>query len=408
MSGPHLPPELVELIVQHLWDHHTLQSCALISWTCVIPCQRALFCSISLRDYNRVVRFLPHLRRYPHLQPLIQWMVISQTCATRNGEARNEYLSCLTALFLLLPRLTSLRITFGDRSRSWNTHDDRFIEAFGAFLHTSKFLTELTVHNLRDQIDFQQLFSFLKDSSVKRVALDTLLPSVRDWPAKSFPRSNLSVVHLPALELLRVDLTYIVQFHTALGFWLRQYPGMFPNLQHCEVVVNQPFIPVLRRRDALRVALRFESFKLELLHYFLDHPGALPAYEGLFEGFHFKHFKICLFEPGLTHHEARTYINWLSSMFRYLADSGSTIHFTELTFTFSNRNNIEAASAVWKTLDEVLSHAAFYGVQRIHFEEENCPGDTNTLITDQVHPELASTICCTLPCLASRGVLCLS
>ncbi|KAF9018881.1 hypothetical protein BDZ89DRAFT_1073504 [Hymenopellis radicata] len=105
-------------------------------------------------------------------------------------------------------------------------------------------------------------------------------------------------------------------------------------------------------------------------------------------------------------------------MFRYLADSGSTLHFTELTFTFISLGYLKAVpsgewttidgylkavSAEWGTLDEILSHSAFRGVQRIHFEAHSYE---STLITDQAHPALARAIRRTWPCLASRGVLC--
>ncbi|KAF9031964.1 hypothetical protein BDZ89DRAFT_602110 [Hymenopellis radicata] len=177
MNNPLLLPELVELIVEQItvceWPEYSydrLQSCALISRTWIVPCQRALFRDISLYDYNRVVRFLPHLRRYPHLQNLIRYMKIWQT--PPHSEARNDYLSCLVALFSLMPRLTYLCITF-DKSRSWDTHDHQFIEAFRAFLHTSESLTELVVRNLRSDADFQQMFSYLEGTNVKRVVLYT-------------------------------------------------------------------------------------------------------------------------------------------------------------------------------------------------------------------------------------------
>ncbi|KAF9031987.1 hypothetical protein BDZ89DRAFT_1131598 [Hymenopellis radicata] len=96
-------------------------------------------------------------------------------------------------------------------------------------------------------------------------------------------------------------------------------------------------------------------------------------------------------------------ISWFSSMLLHLANSRTTVHFVELTFTFVEIDDVEAVSAEWATLDEVLSHAAFTGVQRIHFEEDS---DEKALITDQAEPELASAIQRALPRLASRGVLC--
>ncbi|KAF8990588.1 hypothetical protein BDZ89DRAFT_1087020 [Hymenopellis radicata] len=314
-SAPVLPPELVWLIVEHIWDWHTLRICALVSRTWAIPCQRALFHDLPLLRYLEAVRLPAHLIRYPHLQILIQRMTIWLTPPTAPGTER-----------LSIQR----------------SHDQQFFEAFGAFVRTSQSLTELDIYNLRDEADFQQIFSCLEDSSVKRVSLDTeyFIPS--DAPWVDFFRSNLGVVHRPALELLRVNLLYLPQVHTALRFWLRQYPT---HLKHLELISDFGI-----KRDDVQIV-----------------------------------------------------IDWLSSMFRYLADSRTTVHFVELTLTFVDINNVKAVSADWAPIDEVLSHAAFKGVQRIHFEDHS---DTRTLVTDQAQPELASVIRRTLPRIASRGVLC--
>ncbi len=81
MSLP-LPPELVDLIAEHLLynnpnDKRTLQSCALVARTWATPCQRALFQQLDLSGYLPVVRLSAHLIRYPHLQHLIRDMTIS-------------------------------------------------------------------------------------------------------------------------------------------------------------------------------------------------------------------------------------------------------------------------------------------------------------------------------------------
>ncbi|KAF9031961.1 hypothetical protein BDZ89DRAFT_1158660 [Hymenopellis radicata] len=389
-SAPVLPPELVWLIVEHIWDWHTLRLCALVSRTWAIPCQRALFRDLPLLRYLEVVRLSAHLIRYPHLQILIQRMSIWLT-PPHSAAERNVYLSRLTAIFPLMPRLTYLHVRL-DISRS---HDQQFIEAFGAFVRTSQSLTELDIYNLRAEADFQQIFSCLEDSSVKRVSLDTQYFIPSDAPGVDFFSSNLGVVHRPALELLRVNMLYLPQVHTALRFWLRQYPT---HLKHLEVDI--PFFQPLNVNTQWFLqpaALQLESLTLELTY------DRLPTYEGLFEGFHFKHFKLRISDFGIKRDDVQIVIDWLSSMFRYLADSRRTVHFVELTLTFVDINDTEAVSADWATLDEVLSHAAFTRVQRIHFEEDS---DEQALVTDQGEPELASAIQRALPRLASRGVLC--
>ncbi|KAF9032000.1 hypothetical protein BDZ89DRAFT_1063643, partial [Hymenopellis radicata] len=187
------------------------------------------------------------------------------------------------------------------------------------------------------------MFSHLEGTNVKRL-------------------DNKCVVHLPAIEFLRVNLANVLKLHVALKLLVPQYPTMFPNLKHLEVVVNRPFDLGVLFRDVLQpVALRLESFRLELMPvHVLDD---LPIYEDLFEGLHFKHFK--LRNGGTDTHQLAL------SMLLHLANSHTTVHFVEFTFTFVEIDDVEGVSAEWATLDEVLSHAAFTGVRRIHFEEDS-------------------------------------
>ncbi|KAF8888418.1 hypothetical protein CPB85DRAFT_1334622 [Mucidula mucida] len=411
MSLP-LPPELVHIIAEHLLyenpylNKRTLQSCALVARTWAMPCQRVLFQQLGLYDYLPVVRLSAHLTRYPHLRRLIRDLEIHTASSLPESEQlslREKYLSCLAALFPLMSCVTSLAITF-DRRRPWDAHDQRAIEAFRVFVRTSKCLQALTIREIQDEaVDFQQMFSILEGANVPRVTFETdpFQPRVH-FPVPFFD-PTLTVVHLPMLETLRLDSYVPLEICGALKFWFCQWPAMFPNLTHLEIVINSSFDLDDFFPEVLRpAALRLDSFRLELMRYCLQCYSDRPRDMSLFEGLQYKHFKLCIADVGTGISEAPALlINWISSSFRHLTDSATPIHFRELTFTFSDADDLETTSVEWETLDKVLSHGAFAGVQRIHFEVSGW----DVQVTEKMHPELVSVIRRTLPCLSSRGVL---
>ncbi|KAF8888430.1 hypothetical protein CPB85DRAFT_281682 [Mucidula mucida] len=182
---------------------------------------------------------------------------------------------------------------------------------------------------------------------------------------------------------------------------------MFPNLKHVEIIINSANIIYISFLQILRpAALRLESFRLDLMCYCFHSYHDLPSDVSLFEGLNFRHVKLCISDVvGGSLTPPTLLISWFSSLFRDLADSGTTVHFTELTFTFRYHPiDLEGALAEWATLDQVLSHAAFTGVRRIHFEDGS---DLvwNARVTEKMLPELVSLIRRTLLCLSSRGVL---
>ncbi|KAF9031953.1 hypothetical protein BDZ89DRAFT_1063572 [Hymenopellis radicata] len=395
--GLPLPPELVDIVAEHLpYDRRTLKSCALVARTWTIPCQRVLFHELSLYSYLPVIHLLAHLTNYPHLRCLIRVVKICTRSTVNNSERmRTNYLSSVAALFPLMPRLTSLDIAF-ERNQSWDTYEQRFIEAFRAFVRTSESLKALTIVDIVDEVDFQQMFSILEGSNIKRVALEIEPHGSAAVPVAFFD---------PAL--CRTHRHNTLRLCGALNFWLCQWPTMFPHLKHFEVVINEAEDIGLLFHDILQpAALRLESFRLELMRHCVPEDDVLPSDVSLFEGLHFKHLKLCISDIGGRLEAPALLINWFSSMFRHLADSGTTIHFTELTFTSSRLEDLETTSREWEALDKVLSYAAFTGVQRVRFE--NGSNYCHPQVTDQMNPELVSLIQRTMPCLASRGVLCFS
>ncbi|KAF9024962.1 hypothetical protein BDZ89DRAFT_1114459 [Hymenopellis radicata] len=75
--------------------------------------------------------------------------------------------AALTAMFSLMPNLTSLKISF-DRSRSWGRSDQSFFKAFGAFLRGTPSLNTIDIHGLRCDLDLQQMFLYLENTTVKQ------------------------------------------------------------------------------------------------------------------------------------------------------------------------------------------------------------------------------------------------
>ncbi|KAF9031975.1 hypothetical protein BDZ89DRAFT_1131584 [Hymenopellis radicata] len=267
-SAPNLPPELIELIVEHLrGDCLTLRNCALVSRAWTAPSQRALFHDTCLCYHLEVVRLPAHLRLYPHLQRLIQHLQVRH--APRDIGSiwwRNNYMSSLVALFPLTPHVTSLDITF-DRSQPWDAHDRLFVEAFGAFLCQSECLTTLAVHGLRDQLDFQKMFSLLNGTKVQRLSLGTMFYNPYRPIRVDFFDTTLSVACLPAVELLQINPRNAFELSSGLKFWLSQHRIMFPNLKHCEFVANDSSDLVMWLRDIMQsTALQLESLRLELNH----------------------------------------------------------------------------------------------------------------------------------------------
>ncbi|KAF9017702.1 hypothetical protein BDZ89DRAFT_1057958 [Hymenopellis radicata] len=408
--SPPLPLELIETIINYLLDdEHSLRRAALISRAWFIPSQRALFrrLDLTLDLTSRVACLRTHLRRYPHLQNHIRHVIMVQGDNLVTGLPPSKgHLAALTTLFFLMPKLTFLDISF-DRSRPWGRSDQSFFKAFGAFLRGTPSLNAIDIHGLYDEEDFQQMFLYLENTTVKRVSLqlDGYDDSGQDDPEKvTFFTSTLAVVRLPQVEMLRFQLWHRARDMTdGLKIWFSEHQTMFPGLKHLEVAVDDVDDFDIWFRDILQPipTLRLESFRLgfdgTMTNWLVPRPDM-----NLFGGLHFDHLKFGIYIPcsvdGADHSEpeAEFYI-WLSSNFHLLTPD--SVHFTELTFTVTDWFS---SGTMWGTLDDALSLEAFGEVKRIHFETWK----DRDVITDLAHPDLASKIRSALPRLDSRGVLC--
>ncbi|KAF9027592.1 hypothetical protein BDZ89DRAFT_796307 [Hymenopellis radicata] len=105
-----LPPELVDLIIQHLSGHKdALRSCVLVSRTWSAFSQRALFrdAQVNLYPY-KMARLLDDLISLPHLQTLIRGLTIQQL-STKDDIPLTTHMSCLASV-LLLPKSYESRV----------------------------------------------------------------------------------------------------------------------------------------------------------------------------------------------------------------------------------------------------------------------------------------------------------
>lgn len=150
--------------------------------------------------------------------------------------------------------------------------------------------------------------------------------------------------HVSLLETLRVHCTY---------------PGRINGLAHLVSRVDPPTgLPQRRIEDYWYGVIMLSTPHRPLTRrsgYVQEPPtNALSVLDGL----HCMHLQLCL-----AAHNAFV-IEWWTAAFQSLADSGATIHFTELTLTFTPHHH---SPKLCDALFGVLSHDVFRGVQKIHF-----------------------------------------
>ncbi|KAF9032001.1 hypothetical protein BDZ89DRAFT_1063644, partial [Hymenopellis radicata] len=238
-------------------------------------------------------------------------------------------------------------------------------------------------------------FEALEGTNIKRVTLSGVL----EESAPIDVGASVKRLHLPSLECICLDGSSLqIHFHD----WLTRRADL-PNLTQCEIVLSdeadEQAGELLAWRDVLlRGFPPLKLFKFQITDHYMDFNGSeegalcpLPL-----AGLHFQHVHLGIDCDSEFPCQA---IKWWSSTFRAMSDSKATIHFTELTFTFTEPEN-NSLRAAWQSLDICLSQPMFSTVRSIHFERSDHRG----LITQVVYPSLADKVRFTLPLLASRGV----
>ncbi|KAF9031963.1 hypothetical protein BDZ89DRAFT_1063596 [Hymenopellis radicata] len=397
--SPSLPPELVDMIVQYLSDDkRALRSCTLVSRTWSSFSQRTLFrnTEFDLYSYSRMAKLHEALLSVPHLQTFIRRVMITQqdeiSLKTRrsNDISLATYMSCLTSLLSLLPNLVFMGFYFLDK-------DDGNKDAIQSYLDLiqiprSSLLAELDLEFIFTVEDFHVAFEALEGTNIKRVTLF----GVFDEPDIVGVGASVKRLHLPSLECICLEGGGL---HAHFHDWLTRRVDL-PNLKQCEIILGNGSHELSAWRDVLfRGFPPLKFFKFEMTDGMDYHGSEEDALCPLpLAGLHFQHVHLGI-DCGSEY--PCQVIKWWSSTFRVMSDSTATIHFTELTFTFTDPEN-DALKAAWQSLDDILSHPVFSTVRSIHFEKS----DQNVLITQVVYPTLADKVRLALPRLASRGVLC--
>ncbi|KAF9018878.1 hypothetical protein BDZ89DRAFT_1044226 [Hymenopellis radicata] len=238
------------------------------------------------------------------------------------------------------PNLVFMEFYFLDTGRGNNGAIQSYFDLIQ--ISRSPRLVELDFEFISNVEDFHAAFEALEGTNIKRVTLS----GVFDEPAIVGVGASVKRLHLPLLELI----------------------GMAGRVAS--------WIP----------PLKFFKFEMtdDLNHHleYMDYHGSEDALCPLpLAGLHFQHVHLGI-DCGSEY--PCQVIKWWSSTFRAMSDSKGTIHFTELTFTFTDPEN-DALKAAWQSLDDILSHPVFSTVRSIHFEKS----DQNVLITQTVYPALA-------------------
>ncbi|KAF8886846.1 hypothetical protein CPB85DRAFT_1566762 [Mucidula mucida] len=395
---PHtpFPPELVDLILQHLsGDTYTLRRCALVSRTWAGFSQLILFrdAQLDIRTSKKMAKLLDDLTSTPHLQTLVRAVAVPERCSD-DAIPSPVHMSRIASVLSLLPNLTKFVI------REYVGADDQvaiqsFLDLIPNVLGNAP-LVELDIVIYSFEA-FQHLFGILAGTNVKRV---TLSGTVRCRQVNlEATRQRLCI---PSLEYIRFKVYGDLreEFHHCLV-----HDFDIPNLKQCEFGMDSPD-QLLDWQGTLRQGFPpVGVVKLELgfcipwsLPFIQDppdqnefrpvtHPIALT---GVY--FHHVHLKA----NSVSVRETRLFINWWSSTFRALStDSNTTIHFTELTFTFTVFKDFDALKSACQSLDDSLAHPMFSAVRQIRFK------NSNGFISEAV----AAKIRLALPQMASRGVL---
>ncbi|KAF9027618.1 hypothetical protein BDZ89DRAFT_1066723 [Hymenopellis radicata] len=396
-STTSLPPELVDTIIQHLSDHEdALRSCALVSRIWSGFSQRALFrdAQVNLNSYEKMAKLLDDLISVPHLQTLIRGLTISPHGYRMNVVPLPARMSCLASVLSLLPYL--MKVAFQNED-SEDVAIRSCLDLIPNILGNAP-LVELHTIGIHCVETFQHVFRIVGGTNVKRVSLSGVVD-----PHEVDTEATRGRLHLPSLERIHLEVDGLQEeFHNCLTHHFD-----LPNLKLCEIIIA--FVDdLLRWRDILlRGFPPLELFKLEL------ESGITDDFEftGILEedgyrpiplaGLPFQHVHLSVNPRTLN--ETRRFIDWWSSTFRALSDSKATIHFTELTFTFTDLQDTDSLEEAWNSLDDSLAQTTFSGVRNILFERRSWQG---ALITQAAYyPVFADRMRLVLPRLASRGVL---
>ncbi|KAF9031960.1 hypothetical protein BDZ89DRAFT_601940 [Hymenopellis radicata] len=219
-----LPPELVELVVEHLvGDERTLRSCALVARTWAGAAQRALFRNVVIPATSKQLdRLLSHLTCLPHLQTLFRLVTI-QAVPSDSLTSQDAYVSHLTNLLSLLPKVVFIKVDFVDTW--WEAPaNESFLAVIRNFLHRAP-LVGVDIESVYRLNNFQNVFDLFEGTNIKRVSLDSSKDDYEDIVDLGIPVKRL---RLPSVECIRFDVGMQQErFH----HWLTHHRANFTNLK---------------------------------------------------------------------------------------------------------------------------------------------------------------------------------
>ncbi len=252
MSNTSLPPELEDVIIQHLsGDTRTLQRCALVSRTWSAFSQDILFrnLQVKLYSYEKTAKLLADLIFAPHLQTLVRDLAIYRRLSD-DDIPLSAHLSCLASVLSRLPNLEKVAFEGGDlREESIQSYLDLIPDVLG-----NAPLVEMD-SDIYSFESFQDVFEILEGTQVKRITLSGI--ASRHPVRLVSPREHL---HLPSLECIRFGVEGLQRdFHRCLTHKLD-----LPNLKQCEIFTNFVHEFLRWRSVLLRGFPPLWLFKLEL------------------------------------------------------------------------------------------------------------------------------------------------
>ncbi|KAF8997140.1 hypothetical protein BDZ89DRAFT_1052134 [Hymenopellis radicata] len=251
-----LPPELVDMIIQHLsGDKYALRSCALVSRNWSGFGQRALFRDahwVDLSSYQKMAKLLDDLISVPHLQTLVRGLKIYPYCYEVDRIPLPAYMSCLASVLSLLPNL--MKVAFeNDDYDSEDVAIRSYLDLIPNVLGNGP-LVELDIAVFSVET-FHHVFGILGGTNIKRVSLSGIVDPHEVDTGPTWKR-----LHVPSLEVIHLQFACLFE---EFQKGLMQYFDL-PNLKQCEIVTGLAY-ELLQWQNVLRRGFPpLQLFKLEL------------------------------------------------------------------------------------------------------------------------------------------------
>lgn len=340
---PEFPQELVDEVIDHLWDDVTsLRACSLSCSTWLPTSRTHLFRQVDLRDAAACARFIKLLEASPVLVQYIRKLSVDahhfsyDLSSLRNGDS--TWLPLVPPLLGALPRVTELEMT----SLNWRTLqlDPKHTELFYSMLGNVKRLALVNVH-FESSSDVLNILSAAK--LVTELHLDRVYWNCWSWP---MPDGLSETGEMPHCGYLQRLVLRSGSPPNAITDWLLATGSML-NLR--EVQVHW------RERDstqALGALVRASGSRLERLYLELTNGVATQAAaNGDLDLAHLTGLRAVYFD-GLVLPDC---CEWITSMTAQL--HSDRLEMIEVSLLARWQDDLRAID--WVQLDKTLAHERF-------------------------------------------------